>query len=46
MISELDAAICGAPELADLPGRFLFAIDDGRADVWSVDFDIGYLALN
>ena len=46
MISELDAAICGVPELADLPGRFLFAIDDGRRDAWSVDFDIGYLALN
>jgi precorrin-3B synthase len=46
MISELDAAVCEAPELADLPGRFLFAVDDGRRDVWSVDFDIGYLALN
>jgi precorrin-3B synthase len=46
MIAELDAAICGAPELADLPGRFLFAVDDGSVDVWSVDFDIGYLALN
>jgi precorrin-3B synthase len=46
MISELDAAVCEAPELADLPGRFLFAVDDGRRDVWSVDFDIGYLALS
>jgi precorrin-3B synthase len=46
MVSELDAAICEAPELAELPGRFLFAIDDGRGDVWSLDFDIGYLALN
>jgi precorrin-3B synthase len=46
MISELDTAICEAPELADLPGRFLFAIDDGLADVWSLDFDVGYLALN
>jgi precorrin-3B synthase len=46
MISELDVAICEVPELAELPGRFLFAIDDGSADVWSVDFDIGYLALN
>jgi precorrin-3B synthase len=46
MISELDAAICEAPELAELPGRFLFTIDDGRCDVWSVDFDIGYLAKN
>jgi precorrin-3B synthase len=46
MISELDTAICWTPELAELPGRFLFAIDDGRGDVWSVDFDIGYLALD
>ena len=45
LIGELDAAICGAPALADLPARFLFAIDDGARDVWSLDFDLGYLAL-
>ena len=46
LVAELDAAICAEPELADLPGRFLFAVDDGSADVWSLAFDIGYRALD
>ena len=46
MIRELDEAICAEPELAELPGRFLFAIDDGRGDVWSLGFDVGYRALD
>jgi precorrin-3B synthase len=46
MISGLDAAVCDTPDLAELPGRFLFAIDDGSGDVWSLDFDVGYLARN
>ena len=46
LIRELDEAICAQPELADLPGRFLFAIDDGRGDAWSLEFDIGYRALD
>lgn len=29
VVRELDKAICADPELADLPGRFLFAVDDG-----------------
>ena len=45
-VADLDAAICAQPELADLPGRFLFAVDDGSADVWSLAFDIGYRALD
>lgn len=41
---ELDAALCGTPSLADLPGRFLFAVDDGSGDVSSLGADVGLLA--
>ena len=46
LVAELDAAICAEPELGHLPGRFLFAVDDGSADVWSLAFDVGYRALD
>ena len=46
LVAELDTAICAEPELADLPGRFMFAVDDGSADVWSLAFDLGYRALD
>lgn len=40
-VGELDAAICAAPRLADLGGRFWFSLDDGRADVSGLRADIG-----
>ncbi|MEO5876990.1 MAG: precorrin-3B synthase, partial [Streptosporangiaceae bacterium] len=40
LVSALDAALCSRPELAELPGRFLFALDDGRGDVLALGPDV------
>jgi precorrin-3B synthase len=40
LVAGLDQALCAAPGLADLPGRFLFAVDDGRGDVAWLDADV------
>ncbi len=45
LVAELDAALCGSPELAALPGRFLFALDDGRGDVAGLGPDVGVHAV-
>ncbi|OBK15319.1 precorrin-3B synthase [Mycobacterium asiaticum] len=44
-VSELDAAICGEPRLAELGGRFWFSLDDGRGDVSGLGADLGVYAL-
>ncbi len=36
----LDKALCAVPELAELPGRFLFALDGGRGDVSGEGADV------
>ena len=41
LVTELDHAIQGQPELAGLPGRFLFGIDDGRGDISGLAADTG-----
>lgn len=38
--AELDSALRARPELAELPGRFLFALDDGTSDVASLGADV------
>ncbi|GAB1516620.1 precorrin-3B synthase [Actinophytocola sp. KF-1] len=43
-VSELDAALRANARLAALPGRFLFALDDGRGDVAWLGADVAALA--
>ncbi|VVJ16368.1 Precorrin-3B synthase [Amycolatopsis camponoti] len=45
LAASLDAVLCSTPELASLPGRFLFAFDDGRGDVAGEGADVCWRAL-
>jgi precorrin-3B synthase len=46
LVPELDARLCDSPRLAELSGRFLFALDDGRGDLTSFGADISFKALS
>ncbi|MGA4689456.1 cobalamin biosynthesis protein CobG [Rhodococcus sp. AB351] len=46
LVRELDAGLCADPVLADLPGRFLFGLDDGRGDVAALRCDLTAVALD
>ncbi|WP_208112986.1 precorrin-3B synthase [Actinorugispora endophytica] len=45
VVAALDRALCADPLLADLPGRFLFGIDDGRSDLDGLPCDLGVRAV-
>ncbi|MEZ0366367.1 precorrin-3B synthase [Mycobacterium sp. pUA109] len=45
-VADLDAALQGAPQLATLPGRFWFSLDDGRGDVSGLGADVGVHVLD
>lgn len=43
---RLDAELCSDDALAELPGRFLFVLDDGRGDLVGRPTDLGLVALD
>lgn len=44
-VAELDRLLCARPALAELSGRFLFALDDGRGDLDGLGADVAVRAL-
>lgn len=46
LATELDALVCTEARLAQLPGRFLFVLDDGRGDVAWRPLDLGLIAVD
>lgn len=40
LVRDLDRALCAIPPLAQLPGRFLFGLDDGRGDIAALEPDV------
>lgn len=46
LVAALDQGLCADPDLAALPGRFLFGVDDGRGDVTALRPDVGLFALS
>lgn len=45
-VPDFDGGLCADPALAELPGRFLAAFDDGRGDVAGLGADVGLLVLD
>jgi precorrin-3B synthase len=45
-VNRFDAGLCADPLLADLPGRFLATLDDGRGDVVGLGGDVGLWVLD
>lgn len=46
LVAQLDDELLDTPELADLPGRFLWAFDDGAGDVAIEPWDLCYQAID
>ncbi|QYJ05464.1 hypothetical protein KUV85_07215 [Nocardioides panacisoli] len=46
VLAELDRLLLADDRLGDLPGRFLFTLDDGRGDLHDHHRDLGLVALD
>jgi hypothetical protein len=46
LADELDRLLCADPRLAELPGRFLFVLDDGRGDLVDRTLDLGVVGVS
>ncbi|MGZ8802624.1 MAG: precorrin-3B synthase [Mycobacterium sp.] len=46
LVVALDIAVQRDPQLVDLPGRFLFGVDDGRGDISGLGADAGVHTLD
>ncbi|MGY4101128.1 precorrin-3B synthase [Nocardia sp. R16R-3T] len=46
LVAALDTGLRAAPRLAELPGRVLFTLDDGRGDISRLGGDIGVHATD
>ena len=44
--ARLDEMLCDDPVFADLAGRFLFVLDDGRGDLVDRSLDLGVMAVD
>ncbi|MGW6277149.1 precorrin-3B synthase [Kribbella sp. NPDC055071] len=46
VVAAVDRELCARPRLAELSGRFLFALDDGRGDLADVRADVAVRAVD
>lgn len=46
VVEAIDHALCAAADLAELPGKFLIAVDDGRGDLAGAGADIMLLGVD
>lgn len=46
LAQQVDRLLCAGADLAELPGKFLFTLDDGRGDLARRKTDLGLVALD